>query len=145
MCQDREAVEELGGSRDGVTHCLQEAGEVMVVPTAWWHATCNLEAFTLGVGGQDSCDMKDCTPPGPPDEDPHDLHMRKQFCRQARLVEHCHGDYGAQEYEHYVNATGGQLHYQRQRGADGKRSHTVKGEEWAYFSEASAAADKAEL
>ena len=24
----------------------------MIVPTAWWHATCNLEAFTLGVGGQ---------------------------------------------------------------------------------------------
>ena len=57
-----------------VSHCLQRAREEMVVPTAWWHATCNLDAHTLGIGGQDSCDLVLC--PGFEDAD----HMHKQFC-----------------------------------------------------------------
>lgn len=39
------------------THCLQEAGDIIALPTAWWHATCNLDPFTIGIGGQDSCDL----------------------------------------------------------------------------------------
>ncbi len=29
----------------------QQAGEIVYVPNNWWHATCNLSPFTLGVGG----------------------------------------------------------------------------------------------
>ena len=64
----------------------------MVVPTAWWHATCNLGAFTLGIGGQDSCDMVDCTPAGPADETEFELHMRKQFCRDDSRGARCFAD-----------------------------------------------------
>ena len=27
-------------------------GETIVVPEFWWHATCNLDPYTIGVGGQ---------------------------------------------------------------------------------------------
>ena len=37
--------------------CLQHSGEIFVLPTAWWHATCNLEYYGIGIGGQDSCDL----------------------------------------------------------------------------------------
>ena len=69
--------------------CTQGPGEVVIVPTTWWHATCNVEPYTLGIGGQDSCDITDCTPPGPPDESPMELHMRKKFCRSKALAESC--------------------------------------------------------
>ena len=26
--------------------------QVIFVPTDWWHATCNLDPYTIGVGGQ---------------------------------------------------------------------------------------------
>ena len=58
----------------GVTLCEHHAKEVMVVPTAWWHATCNLEDYTFGIGGQDSCDLADC--PGYENAD----HMHRKFC-----------------------------------------------------------------
>ena len=92
-CDERHSIEVL----PNVTHCLQRPGEVMLVPTAWWHATCNLDPFTFGVGGQDACDLLDCTPPGPPDETARELHMRKQFCRDDRVVEFCNTDAGAVE------------------------------------------------
>ena len=68
--RERSAIQRI----PGVTHCEQLAREVVVVPTAWWHATCNLEAYTFGVGGQDSCDLVDC--PGYEDAD----HMNRRFC-----------------------------------------------------------------
>ena len=37
--------------------CIQRENEIMTLPTAWWHSTCNLDNFTIGVGGQDSCDL----------------------------------------------------------------------------------------
>ena len=57
-----------------VSHCIQRPRDVMVVPTAWWHATCNIDPYTFGIGGQDSCDLVIC--PGFEDAD----HMDKQFC-----------------------------------------------------------------
>lgn len=42
-----------GGRGGGVFHCLQRPGEVFVLPESWWHATCNVGRFTLGLGGQD--------------------------------------------------------------------------------------------
>ena len=36
--------------------CQQVPGELMVVPSAWWHATCQLP-HTVAVGGQDACDI----------------------------------------------------------------------------------------
>lgn len=90
-CADRASIEVLGGE---VTHCLQRPGEVMVVPTAWWHATCNLGEFTLGVGGQDYCDLEDCTPVGPAGETAHERHMRMVFCADGARQEACHGAAG---------------------------------------------------
>ena len=48
----------------GSTHtCHQATREVVIVPTGWWHATCNAgdakDAATLGIGGQDRCDTVD--------------------------------------------------------------------------------------
>lgn len=37
--------------------CTQFGGEIITLPTAWWHATCNYHNETIGVGGQDSCDL----------------------------------------------------------------------------------------
>ena len=36
----------------GTQRCVQRAGEVMYVPNRWWHATCALEEWTVGLGGQ---------------------------------------------------------------------------------------------
>jgi len=35
-----------------VRRCVQNPGEVVVLPAGWWHATCSLDAFNVAVGGQ---------------------------------------------------------------------------------------------
>lgn len=52
-CARRDAYDVI----EGTIRCLQSAGEVIALPTAWWHATCNLGEYTVGIGGQDSCDL----------------------------------------------------------------------------------------
>ena len=55
-----QAWEECMIARAGCTHtCRQGVREVVVVPTGWWHATCNAGApeATVGIGGQDCCDV----------------------------------------------------------------------------------------
>mmetsp|Transcript_16529 Transcript_16529/g.34901 ORF Transcript_16529/g.34901 Transcript_16529/m.34901 type:complete len:1041 (+) Transcript_16529:174-3296(+) len=36
----------------GATACVQKAGEVMYFPERWLHATCALEPWSVGIGGQ---------------------------------------------------------------------------------------------
>jgi hypothetical protein len=64
-----------------ITHvCTQRPGEVMVVPTAWWHSVCNT-ASSFAFGGQDDCDT--------------DHRMGSEIMSDIRQVE-CHGDTGSQ-------------------------------------------------
>mmetsp|Transcript_6587 Transcript_6587/g.14721 ORF Transcript_6587/g.14721 Transcript_6587/m.14721 type:complete len:157 (+) Transcript_6587:430-900(+) len=120
-CEKRDSIEAL----EGVTHCLQRPGEVMVVPTAWWHATCNLEPFTFGVGGQDDCDMVDCTPPGDPNETPHEHHMRMVFCAawQTGNTEQAESCFGGEGIQHSgLQASQGRV--------GGGRDWVIPKEEW---------------
>lgn len=32
--------------------CVQQPGEVVVLPSGWWHMTCSLDRFNVAVGGQ---------------------------------------------------------------------------------------------
>jgi hypothetical protein len=32
--------------------CLQKPGEVIWFPDSWWHATCSLDHWTVGIGSQ---------------------------------------------------------------------------------------------
>lgn len=36
----------------GITACVQNAGEVVYFPSGWYHTTCALEPWSVGVGGQ---------------------------------------------------------------------------------------------
>ena len=66
--------------------------------------------------------IDDCTPPGPPDEDPHELHMRKLFCLDEHRSLGCNGAYGAAR---------ARWHAERfERPADGKFAWTLEHEEW---------------
>ena len=47
----------------GIDVCLQLPGEIVVMPALWWHATCNLEPYTIGIGAQDDCDVRHCATP----------------------------------------------------------------------------------
>jgi hypothetical protein len=37
---------------NGAMMCIQNPGEVMYLPKNWWHATCGLEEWNVGVGEQ---------------------------------------------------------------------------------------------
>ena len=82
----------------GVTHaCMQKEGEVVVAPTAWWHATCNL-GVTVAIGGQDECDLvRDCFAFVDMDPVPDPTYTAKpmwRYCADPTLHESCHGDAG---------------------------------------------------
>ena len=132
-CANRDRVEMI----EGVTHCVQRVGEVMVVPTAWWHATCNLADFTLGYGGQDSCDLIDCTPPGPSDETPRDYHLRMLFCKDDARDEACHGALGLEMAQNH------QAERHSYVQARLKRPWTLASESWAPWVRGAAVMDAA--
>jgi len=49
-CGDR--IDYARAKRERVKHCVQMPGETIVVPDYYFHATCNLAPYTMGVGGQ---------------------------------------------------------------------------------------------
>ena len=51
-CKGRGRVDWVQAASDGVRHCAVLPGETMVVPSMWWHATCNLQPYTVAMGGQ---------------------------------------------------------------------------------------------
>ena len=53
---------------EGVSACLHRQGEVLVLTESWWHATCNVDPFTIGIGGQDN--QNQMAPPHLPRLDP---------------------------------------------------------------------------
>ena len=58
-CADWDKGEDLGPD---AWMCVQRPGDVIVVPTAWWHATCNCSPYTFSLGGQDGCDLHGVPP-----------------------------------------------------------------------------------
>ena len=93
----------------GATHtCVQRAGEAIVVPTAWWHATCNVGA-TFAFGGEDSCDVAAC-----------DLSSGGHGSRVCPILDQmaaCHAEAGARQ---------GALERQQRRGRLEQSMLTVK-------------------
>jgi len=51
-CRDNGKIDWALAERENVRHCIQLPGEVMVFGDGWWHATCNLQPYTVAVGGQ---------------------------------------------------------------------------------------------
>ena len=51
-CENDGRINHKLAKAEGVSHCLLLPGEVIFVPDSWWHATCNLDPYTIGVGGQ---------------------------------------------------------------------------------------------
>ncbi|KAL1520158.1 hypothetical protein AB1Y20_023628 [Prymnesium parvum] len=51
----------------GALHCDQQEGEVLWLPSFWWHETCGLDDFSIGLGGityKGCCDdivFEECT------------------------------------------------------------------------------------
>jgi hypothetical protein len=54
-------------------HCDQEEGDIIWVPNFWWHETCGLERWSIGIGGlsYDTC----C---------PEEMLHREEDCRPGR-------------------------------------------------------------
>lgn len=84
----------------GCTHvCEQSTWEVIVVPTAWWHATCNEHGDdgTVGIGGQDACDTAHagtCDLQMPTSARLLNKQGVHSVCPDAELGLACHDQYG---------------------------------------------------
>eukprot|EP00956_Cyclotella_meneghiniana_P003833 scaffold4616_cov29-Cyclotella_meneghiniana.AAC.2 len=61
--------------------CIQNAGEVMYLPKDWWHATCGLEEWNVGVGEQ----LGAPTVFGPPELDESGVDGRKEVDWEEKL------------------------------------------------------------
>jgi len=51
-CEHNGRIDYVTAKAEGVEHCLMLPGETIWVPDNWWHATCNLDPYTIGLGGQ---------------------------------------------------------------------------------------------
>ena len=82
-----------------MTMQVQDASELVVVPTGWLHSTCNVGlGVTLGFGGEDDCDKGHCDqgdakgcPPGRQDTDAPPC-----VCPDEERRVSCHGRVGVQ-------------------------------------------------
>ena len=89
-------------ARAGCTHtCRQGVREVVVVPTGWWHATCNAGApeATVGIGGQDCCDAvedgeRGCSLDIPPRAKLLNQQGVPSVCQDAERAVACWGELG---------------------------------------------------
>ena len=107
----------------------------MVVPTAWWHSTCNLHAYTASVSQQDVCDVGLCASLGePPTSDVGGGTRRgadseepvagpiapanHTFCRVGALAPRCH------RTDADTLADTGRVHLNRYDVSDGERRAT---------------------
>jgi hypothetical protein len=85
---------ELEPTPHGATHrCEQRVGETMVVPTGWWHATCNWAGPTIGIGGEDDCGMIACAPPAALSET---VERRSTVCLDHAVAADCFRGTGEQ-------------------------------------------------
>ena len=79
----------------GATHrCTQRVNDVVVVPTAWWHATCNT-GDTFAFGGEDDCDKAACSVREPPSNGTRPARV----CPDTSSAAACFGAYGATSAE----------------------------------------------
>lgn len=51
-CRNSGKIDWALAKRENVRHCIQLPGEVMVFGDGWWHATCNLQPYTVAMGAQ---------------------------------------------------------------------------------------------
>lgn len=109
-CMSKGAADAQPPPPDTTHGCVQRPGEVLVVPTGWWHATCNFGA-TFAFGGEDDCDVRSCH------EGERSIGGLRDVCADTALVAACHGPLGDESRREYA---------ERLR-VDGSRS-TAKGE-----------------
>ena len=73
-CDNGGKVDWALAASEGVEHCVMKAGEVIFVPDDWWHATCNLEPYTVGVGAQARAAAALAVATAPAQHPPHPPH-----------------------------------------------------------------------
>ena len=112
----------------GSVHCVQRHADVLIVPTTWWHATCTLSEYAIGIGGQDSCDLLECGERGAPVE----VGGRSVFCADTSKAEACHGRHGVEAANRLEERQSKELAREEQdeeRGGPWRPSRLADGEE----------------
>jgi hypothetical protein len=72
-CSYIDVVKDNEDARRRTIACVQSEGEVLWLPELWWHGTCALDAWTIGVGAQRSAGSGSNSDPDPRYKDDADL------------------------------------------------------------------------